>query len=84
MHGLHGVWRLLDLGTLGNTLSECVTKDPRVGTSEACAIHLFGCVAGEAFIRLCVEVSPSVVHVGTNTNDKSKAEEPVGQPKINY
>ena len=44
VHGLHGVWRLLDLGTLGNTLSECVTKDPRVGTSEACAIHLFGCV----------------------------------------
>ena len=26
-------------GTLGNTLSGCVTKDPKVGPAEACAIH---------------------------------------------
>ena len=65
MHGLHAVrcsFQGWDVGTLGNTLSECVTKDPRVGTSVACAIHLF--------VWLCVQVSPSVVHVGTNTNDK--------------
>ena len=28
-----------DNGILGNTLSGCVTQDPRVGTSEASAIH---------------------------------------------
>ena len=28
-----------DVGTLGNTLSGCVTQDPRVGPSEACAVH---------------------------------------------
>ena len=28
-----------DIGTLGNTLSGCVTQDPRVGPSESCAIH---------------------------------------------
>ena len=28
-----------DVDTLGNTLSGCVTQDPRVGPSEACAIH---------------------------------------------
>ena len=28
-----------DVGTLGNTLSRCITQDPRVGPSEACAIH---------------------------------------------
>ena len=28
-----------DIGTLDNTLSGCVTQDPRVGSSEACAIH---------------------------------------------
>ena len=41
VHGLHGVWCLFqgwDVGTLGNTLSGCVTQDPRVGPSEACAI----------------------------------------------
>ena len=34
VHGLHGIWCLFqgwDIGTLGNTLSECVTQDPRVG-----------------------------------------------------
>ena len=30
------VW---DIGTLGNTLSGCVTQDPRVGPSEVSAIH---------------------------------------------
>ena len=42
VHGLHGVWCLFqgwDIGTLGNTLSQCVTQDPKVGPSEACAIH---------------------------------------------
>ena len=29
-----------DNGTLGNTLSGCVTQDPRVGASEASATHL--------------------------------------------
>ena len=28
-----------DVGTLGNTLSGCVTQDPKVGPLEACAIH---------------------------------------------
>jgi len=28
-----------DVGTLGNTLSGCVTQDPREGPSEACVIH---------------------------------------------
>ena len=28
-----------DSGTLGNTLSGCVTHDPRVGASEASPIH---------------------------------------------
>ena len=28
-----------DVGTLGNTLSGCVTQDPRVDASEASAIH---------------------------------------------
>ena len=28
-----------DVGTLGNTLTGSVTQDPRVGPSEACAIH---------------------------------------------
>ena len=28
-----------DNGTLGNTLSGCVTQDSRVGASEASAIH---------------------------------------------
>jgi len=28
-----------DNGTLGNTLRGCVTQDPRVGASEASAIH---------------------------------------------
>ena len=39
---LNGVWYLFqgwDVGTLGNTLSGCVTQDPRVGPSEAYAIH---------------------------------------------
>ena len=36
------IWCLFqgwDVGTLANTLSGCVTQDPRVGPSEACAIH---------------------------------------------
>ena len=28
-----------DIGTLGDILSRCVTQNPRVGPSEACAIH---------------------------------------------
>ena len=28
-----------DVGTLGNTLSGCVTQDPKVDASEASAIH---------------------------------------------
>ena len=42
VHGLHGVWCLFqgwDIGTLGNTLSQCVTQDPKVGLSEGCGIH---------------------------------------------
>ena len=42
VHGLHGVWCLFqgwDVGTLGWFLSGCVTQDPRVGPSEACAIY---------------------------------------------
>ena len=53
VHGLHGVWCLFqgwDSGTLGNTLSQCLTQDPRVGPSEGCGIHpthtvnMLGCV----------------------------------------
>ena len=43
VHGLHGVWCSFqgwDVGTLGNTLSGCVTQDPKLGPSDACAIHL--------------------------------------------
>ena len=43
VHSLYGVWCLFQgwvVGTLGNTLSGCVTQDPMVGPSEACAIHL--------------------------------------------
>ena len=29
----------MDVGTLGNTLRGCVTQDPRVAPSKACAIH---------------------------------------------
>ena len=42
VHGLHGVWCLFqgwDIGTLGNTFSEYITQDPKVGPSEACAIY---------------------------------------------
>ena len=44
VHGLRGVWCFVsgmswDVGTLGNTLSGCVTKYPRVDASEASAIH---------------------------------------------
>ena len=42
VNGLHGVWYVFqgwDFGTLGNTLSGCITQYPRVGPSEACAIH---------------------------------------------
>ena len=28
-----------NVGTLGNTLSGCVSQDPSVGPSEACAVH---------------------------------------------
>ena len=50
VHGLHLVWCLLqgwDVGTLCNALSGCVTHDPRVNPSEACAIPpltLFVCL----------------------------------------
>ena len=33
------VFQAWNNGTLGNTLSGCVTQDPRVGASEASAIH---------------------------------------------
>ena len=42
VHGLCGVWCFnsgMDVGTLGNTLSGCVTQYPRVDASEASAIH---------------------------------------------
>ena len=35
--GVH--FRNGDVGTLGNTLSGCVTQDARVGPSDASAIH---------------------------------------------
>ena len=58
---MHGVWCLFsgwDIGTLGNTIIGCVTQDPRVGPSEASAIHL------THFVWLRAQESPSVVHVG--------------------
>ena len=42
VHGLHSVWCLFQgwvVGTLGNILSGFVTQDPRVSSSEACAIQ---------------------------------------------
>ena len=42
VHDLDGVWCLFqerDIHTMGNTLSGFVTQDPRVGPSEASAIH---------------------------------------------
>jgi len=43
LHDLHGVWCVIqgwDVGTLGNTLSGCVTQYSRVGPSElACATY---------------------------------------------
>ena len=46
VHGLHGVWCSFqgwDVGTLGNTLSGCVTQDPLGGLCypPTCS---FGCV----------------------------------------
>jgi len=66
VHGLDGVWCLFqgwNVGTLGNTLSGCVTWDPRVGPSEACAVH-----PTHPVLLLRERVSPSVVHVGWYTN----------------
>ena len=66
VHCLHGVCCLFhgwDVGTLGNTLSGCVTQDPRVGASEASAIH-----STHPVTWLHAQVSPSVVHVGWYTN----------------
>jgi len=37
LHDLHGVWcefQGWDIGTLGNTLSGCITQYPRVGPSK--------------------------------------------------
>ena len=40
VHDLLVLFQGWDVGTLGNTISGCVTQDPRVGPSlEACAIH---------------------------------------------
>ena len=39
---VHGVWCSFqgwDVGTLGNTLSGCVTQDLGASPSETCAIH---------------------------------------------
>ena len=41
-HGLHGVWYLFQRWTLAHWVTHsyrCVTQDPRVGSSEAHAIH---------------------------------------------
>ena len=36
LHDLHGVWWCFrDVGTLGNTLSGCITQYPRVGPLRA-------------------------------------------------
>ena len=46
-----------DNGTLGNTLSGCVTQDPRVDASEASAIlptHINVCVCG-AWTHVCIQ-----------------------------
>ena len=50
-----------DVGTLGNTLSGCVTQYPRVDTSEASAIHptyTNVCVCVERGHTLCVGNAP--------------------------
>ena len=47
IYALHTAWYI---GTLGNTLNGCVTQDPRVAPSEACAIHL----THSLFVWLCV------------------------------
>ena len=54
LHDLHGVWCVFqgwDVGTLGNTLSGCITQYPRVGPSELGLCYppyshcSFGCAA---------------------------------------
>ena len=39
---VHGVWCSFqgwDVGALGNTLSGCITQDPKLGPSDACTIY---------------------------------------------
>ena len=55
VHGLHGVWCSFQgwsVGTLGNTLSGCVTQDSRVLSTPL-----------TLFAWLHAQVRPSVVHV---------------------
>ena len=69
VRSFHGVWCSFqgwDVGTLGNTLSGCVTQDQRVGPSEACAIHPIHPVH---LVVCMIEISEGF-------------KEPVGQPKI--
>ena len=47
-----------DVGTLGNTLSGCVTQDPSVGPSTPPTL----------FVSLRARVSPGVARVGWYTN----------------
>ena len=78
LHDLHGVWCVFqgwDVGTLGNTLSGCITQDPRVGPSEACAIYpthapcSLGCTAvlsslqsgGMSFVKTHLLSSPDPI-----------------------
>ena len=71
-----------DVGTLGNTLSGCITQDPREGPgpSQACAIHPTHPVRLVACISEAYCCARRLVH----KIDKWRAEKPVGQPKINY
>ena len=54
VHGLYGVWCVIqgwDVGTLGNTLSGCITQYPRVGPSELglCYLPYSPCSLGRTF-----------------------------------
>ena len=58
VHGLHGVWSSLQgwhVGTLGNTVSGCVTQDP--APQEASAIH-----PTHTNVCVCVDVDTRCVH----------------------
>ena len=74
MHGLHGAGVLFqgwEVGTLGKTLSGCVTPDPRVGPSEACVIHPTHPVHLVAYMRKFQCCACTLVHQWINEGLRS-------------